>query len=129
MLFKDLEDMVHSNNYVKLFLVDHIHPGFMTGYVANPRLKEGKNGKNIPYIDLIPYTGLVASGPDSQFHLIGYPSECDITYHGLPFQGRFATTDFNYHKIQVNNFIDQLHKAGLETPDNLKEYFKMAKSI
>jgi len=127
MEFKVLEEMVHSGGYIKLHMVDHVHPGILTGIVSNPRKKEGQNGRDIPYIDLQPYIALFNFN-GSQASLTGYNVN-DPNYHGLIFQGKYATTDFTYHKMQVMEFIEQIKKSGGQAPENLDEYFKLAKVL
>jgi hypothetical protein len=133
MLFKDLVEMVHSCDHVKLYAVDHEHPGFFTGFVSNPHMKN-KDGRNVPYIDLHPYVGLLSLDIDAPLvgHTPGditYNSKSDVLYNGFRFQGAYATTDFNYHKLQVMQLIKQVQRATGESPTRLNEYFKIAKSL
>ncbi len=126
MEFKELTDIVKSNRPVKVYLLDKVVPTALTGIVSHTHSKRSENGIITNYVDLEPFVGLFSFGPKA--HVTGYITN-DNLYNGFRFDGRYATLDYNYHKLQVQQFIDEIHKSGSETTEELQKYFKLAKTL
>jgi hypothetical protein len=120
MEFKELVDLVKSDRPVKVYLLDREVPTAVTGIVSRTF-----SNRNTNYIDLDSYVGLFSFGPEA--HVENHIK--DSRYNGLRFEGRYATLDYNYHKLQVMKFIEDIHKSGSGTTEELQKYFKLAKML
>jgi len=117
MKFNDLVQRVNSNKPVKIYMIDHIHPGILTGYATNPRKKDAS------FIDLDSYVAMF--GFFSNNYDISGQTKYDKTYQGLLFQGRSVTTDFDEHKKNVEKFL----KTNKYSNTNVDKYLKVAKEL
>jgi hypothetical protein len=126
MEFKELVDIVKSDRSIKVYLLDRKVPTALTGIVSHTHSKRNENGIITNYIDLSPFVALFSFGPEA--HVTGYITD-DKLYNGFRFEGKYATLDYNYHKLQVMQFIDEIHKSGSGTTEELRRYFKLAKVL
>ena len=134
MLFKNLTDSLESGKSVKIYMVDHIHPGLIAGYAINPRRVKKRDHIN-SHVELSPYIAMFRIGT-SNFSVANLLAGSvqgtlhDDIYHGLLFQGRSTTTDFFEHKESAMRYLERNFGGRLNLDmEGLNEYFSIAKEL